>query len=251
MPQTSKKSIAGASSEKTEQLNGTVIAVDGNHLAVRMADGGIRTFNVPESRRFLIDGRELTVGQLKPGTKLTATVTTTTTPITDRTTTVGTGKVWFVSGNTVIITLPNNENRQYKVGENYRFNIGGEKASVHELRKGMTISAEKIVEEPRVEIASNIAVTGEAPPAPSPRVATAPPPVKPSALGTVATPVPAPVEPSAPVAAAPAPQPVHPVEHAEAAPAELPKTASPVPLIGLLGLGSLGASFLVRKLRQV
>ena len=163
MPQTSKKSIAGAPAVKTEQLQGTVLAVDGNHLAVKMADGQIRTFNVPESRRFLVDGKELKVGQLKPGTQLTATVTSTRTPVTDRTTTIGSGKVWFVAGNTVIVTLPNNENRQYTVDENYRFNVEGQKASVHDLRKGMTISAAKIVEEPRVEIASNTVVTGEAP----------------------------------------------------------------------------------------
>ena len=118
---------------------------------------------MPESRRFLVGGKELKVGQLKPGTQLTATVTSTRTPVTDRTTTIGSGKVWFVAGNTVIVTLPNNENRQYTVDENYRFNVEGQKASVHDLRKGMTISAAKIVEEPRVEIASNTVVTGEAP----------------------------------------------------------------------------------------
>ena len=100
---------------------------------------------------------------MKPGTKLKATVTTTTTPVTDRTTTVGTGKVWFVSGNTVILTLPNNENRMYKVAESYRFIIDGQKASVHDLRKGMTVSAEKIVEAPRTEIAQDTIVTGHAP----------------------------------------------------------------------------------------
>src|SRR5579863_6268434 len=154
MPQTTKESVAGTPTVKTEQLHGSVIQVEGNHLAVRMSTGQVRTFDVPESRRFVIDGRELTVGELRPGTKLKATVTTTTTPITDRTRTIGTGKVWFVSGNTVIITLPNNENRQYTVNENYRFNVEGRKASVHELRKGMIISAEKIVEAPRTELSS-------------------------------------------------------------------------------------------------
>ena len=37
MPRTTKQSIAGASTVKTEHLRGTVIAVEGNHLAVRMA----------------------------------------------------------------------------------------------------------------------------------------------------------------------------------------------------------------------
>jgi len=163
MPRTTKESVAGAPGVKTEELKGTVVQVEGNHLAVRMSTGEVRNFDVPESRRFMIDSKELTVGELKPGTKLKATVTTTTTPITERTTTIGTGKVWFVSGNTVIVTLPNNENRTYTVDDSYRFIVDGKKASVHDLRKGMVISAEKIVEEPRTEMATNTVVTGQAP----------------------------------------------------------------------------------------
>ena len=143
MPQTTKQEIAGASTVKTEQLNGTVVVVDGNKLVVRMSSGDIRYFEPPESRRFMVDGQELTLQQLRPGTKLHATLTTTITPVTERTTTIGSGKVWFVSGNSLIVTLPNNENRQFKVDDSYRFNVGGQPASVHELRKGMIINAQR------------------------------------------------------------------------------------------------------------
>ena len=158
MPQTKKEAIKRTATVTTQEASGTVVFVEGNTLAVRMSSGELRTFQPLESRRFVIDGAELTVRDLKPGTKLKATVTTTTTPVTDRTTTVGMGKVWFVSGNTVILTLPNNENRMYKVAESYRFIIDGQKASVHDLRKGMTVSAEKIIEAPRTEIAQDTAL---------------------------------------------------------------------------------------------
>lgn len=170
MPKTTRESIPSEATVKTETLQGTVVAVGGNHLAVRMANGDLRTFDPPASRRFVVDGKELTVSELKPGTSLTATVITTTTPVTDRTTTIGDGRVFFVSGNSVIVTLPNNENRMYKVNDGYRFNVDGRQASVHDLRKGMRISAQKIVEEPRTEIASNTTVTGQAPPEPKPVV---------------------------------------------------------------------------------
>ena len=164
LPQTTRESIKGKTSVTTEQLKGTVEYVEGNHLVVRTADGNIREFNVPESRKFTIDGRDVTVHDLKRGTQLSAIVTTTTTSVTDRTTTVGTGTVWWVAGKTVIITLPNGENRTYTVEDSFKFNVEGNKtANVSDLKKGMKISAEKIVEEPRTEIVSNTVVTGQAP----------------------------------------------------------------------------------------
>jgi len=245
-PQTTKEVIKGNASIKTEQLQGTVEYVEGNTLLVRMTDGAIREFNVPESRKFIIDGRELTVHDLKPGTKLSATVTTTTTPITDRTTTVGTGTVYWVAGKTVILTLPNGENRQYTVKDDYKFNIEGNKdATVFDLRKGMRVSAQKIVEEPRTEIASNTVVTGQAPPPPAPKtvVAQAPPPAPaPKREVAQARPEPAP----APVAA-PAPAPVQ-VAQAREAPARLPETGSNLPLTGFLGLLFIAAGLGLRRM---
>ena len=239
MPRTTTERLKGTATVKTEQLRGTVVFVEGNRLVVKMSTGDLRTFDVPESRRFVIDGKELRVNEIQPGTKLAATVTTTTTPVTERTTTIGTGKVWWVSGNNVIVTLPNNENRMYKVNESYRFTVEGKKASVHDLRRGMMIAAEKIVEEPSMEIASGVAVTGTAPPRPAPartEVARALPP-RPTPT-PAATPAPAP-EP------APAPAP------AAAAPAELPKTGSPVPLFGLSGVFLMGAALVLRGARRI
>jgi hypothetical protein len=237
MPRTTKQDIAGAAEVKTEQLSGTVLTVDGNKLVVRMSSGDIRYFEPAPSRRFLIDGKELTVSQLKPGTKLTATVTTTITPVTQRTTTVGSGKVWFVSGNNVILTLPNGENRQYKVDNSYKFNVGGKQATVFDLKKGMTVNAEKIVEEHKTVLASNVAVTGHAPPEPQP-----------TEVAQTRTPTPAPRAEPAPApapAATPAPAQVSPM----AKPTRLPDTGSSLPLSGVIGLMLIGASFGVRSLR--
>jgi len=242
MPQTTKQEIAGTATVKTEQLNGTVVVVDGNKLVVRMSSGDIRYFEPPESRKFIVDGQELTLQQLRPGTKLQATVTTTVTPVTERTTTIGSGKVWFVSGNSLIVTLPNNENRQFKVDDSYRFNVGGQPASVHELRKGMTINAQKIVETPKSVIASNVAVTGHAPPAPQPREVAqtrTPTPRAASEPVAAAAPAPAPTPEPAPVAVAKAEKPT-----------KLPATGSSLPLFGVLGLLSLGASFGLRAFRR-
>ena len=56
-----------------------VISVDGDQLVVR-DDKGTSTITVPDGFRFTVDGKALAVGDLKPGMKGTAVVTTTTAP---------------------------------------------------------------------------------------------------------------------------------------------------------------------------
>ena len=73
------------------------------------------------------------------------------------------GTVWYVSGNYVVVTLENGENREYTVPASYKFVVNGKPASVSELRKGMKVSGTKIVAEPRTEIATQTVITGKAP----------------------------------------------------------------------------------------
>jgi len=196
-PETMTEVKTGNPTVTTYELNGEVEYVEGNSLVVKMSDGELKTFNVPESRRFIVDGRELTVHELVPGTKLKATVTTTATPITVRTITVESGTVWHVMGNVVILTLPNGVNKQFLVKDDTRFTVNGNPATVRDLAKGMIVFAEKIVEEPTTEITIDTTVVGQAP-APAavaaeaaPAVAQAPPAEPPPAP---AAPTPAPPE---------------------------------------------------------
>jgi hypothetical protein len=155
---------AGAAQVVTEQITGEVVLIDGNWLLARLQPTGqYRAFNIPPKREFRIDGATRYIGDLKPGTTLIATATTTTQPITVRTTTVTNGTVWYVSGNTVIVTFENGDHRTYTVPESYKFTVEGKQASVSELRKGMKVSATKIVEEPRTEISTTTVITGKAP----------------------------------------------------------------------------------------
>ena len=154
----------GASTVSTEQVNGEVVQVDGNNLLVKLTSGELKTFKVPEDRKFVVDGKDLSVHDLKPGTTLSATVKTTTTSITVRTRSAISGKVWFAGPpNMVILTLPNGENKQYEVKDDVKFVVEGKPATVFDLRKDMVVNVEKIVEAPDVEITTATAVTGHAP----------------------------------------------------------------------------------------
>ena len=156
----------GTAKVTTSQMTGEVVLVDGNNLLVRMQPGGqYRIFNVQPTRQFMIDGQPKSIRELTPGTILTAAITTTEQPVTDRTTTVTNGTVWFVdkSSNHLIVTLENGENRSYDVPNGFKFTVEGKPTTIEDLRQGMKLSATKIVSAPRTDMSTETVVTGKAP----------------------------------------------------------------------------------------
>jgi hypothetical protein len=125
--------------------------------------GENRVFNIAPGKKFLIDGQEKTLDQLKPGTVLTADVTTTETPLADRTTTVTKGKVLYSNPNSLILELPNGETKQYAITPGFRVDVGGEKMTATQLRRGMEVTGTKVVEQPINSISETAVVTGTAP----------------------------------------------------------------------------------------
>jgi RNase P/RNase MRP subunit p29 len=223
--QTQTTTAHGAASREVTVERGEVVLVDGNDLIVKAEDGQLRHFaNVPESARVDVDGRQLGIHDLKPGMKLQRTIMTTTTPRTITTVQTVTGKVWHVTPpSTVILTLEDGTNQQFKIPKGQKFTVDGQQTDAFGLKKGMKISATKVVEVPETVIDQQRKVTGSMPP---------PPPAPPAEAPIL-------------VAEATAPE-----VAAEPAPENLPKTGSLLPLIGLLGLLSSGASFGIRVLRQ-
>jgi LPXTG-motif cell wall-anchored protein len=228
----STTTMKGASTYETAVKSGTVVYVSGNELLVRLPDGAVEHFVVPQGATFTVDGKQMSIHDLKPGTHLTQTITTKTTPKTIVTTRTIDGKVWHVSPPSyVILTLPDGTNKQYNVPKGQIFTINGQQDTVFQLKKGMTVSATVVTEEPVTEVSHNKSVTG----------------VLPKALPKADVPdtvavllVESPQQPAQPTQTA----------SVEAAPKALPKTGSEWPLVGLLGLGSLGAGMLTRRLRM-
>ena len=79
-----------------------VIAVDGNLLIVNLPEG-TREINVPAGFMFTVNGQQLSVQQLKPGMKGTATITTKTTVTPVTVTEVKSGTVMQSSGSSIIV----------------------------------------------------------------------------------------------------------------------------------------------------
>lgn len=232
--QTTTGTTAGQATKVVKVERGEVVLVNGNDLVVKMEDGSIRHIpNVPESARITVDGQQLGIHDLKPGMKLQRTITTTTKPQTVTTVQTVTGTVWHVTPPlSVILTLENGENQSFKIPKGQKFNVDGQMVDAFGLKKGMKISATKIVEVPEIVVSEQRKVTGTMPPPPPA------PPADTPILVAVGEPT------HAPATQAPA----------ESTPAKLPQTASELPLIGVLGLLFLSVSvglLLVRRIAGI
>jgi len=234
----------GQSSTTSQVERAEVVYVSGNELVVKMESGEVRHLTVPDSARATVDGKEVTIRDLKPGMKLQRTITTTQTPKSVTTVRTVTGKVFSVSAPLhVILSFPDGSpNKQYQVPKDQVFMIDGQKKTVFDLRPGMTVTATAVTESQEVSISEARTTTGTAPPPPKP---VTPPP---QAVLLIEVPVPVPV----PVAAArpaPAPAPA-PARAPEPAPVTLPKTASPVPLLAMVGFFFCVTSLALRATRR-
>jgi len=218
----------GEPSFETSVRNAEIVYVEGNDLVLRLQDGRVEHMVVPSSEKFNIDGREVTVSGLKPGTKLTQMITTTTTPKYVKTVRTLKGKVWHVNApGHVIITLPDGTNQRYSVPSHAKFTINGKPKSVFELRKGMVLEATIVTDEPQTVVERAKANIGQTPAPPTPPV-----------VGVLL------IQRAEPVTQ----------EVASNVTAELvdslPETASNLPLFGLLGLLGIGSSLGLGAIRK-
>ena len=194
--QTETSTASGAATHEQTITAAQVVYVNGNDVVVKMADGSLRHFNnVPDSFHVNVNGQQLGIHDLKRGMTITHTVVKTTTPQVITTTQSVTGKVWYVNPpQSVILTLADGTNQEFKVPSGQRFNVDGKMVDVWALKKGMTVSATKVVEVPQTAVSQNSTFTGTA----------APPPPAPDQPILVAVETPA-VRPAPAAPAAPAP----------------------------------------------
>jgi sortase A len=201
----------GQPSFDAQVKNAEIVYVEGNDLVLKLENGRAEHLVVPDNDRFTIDGKQVSVHELVPGTKLTQTITTTTTPRYVNSVRTIEGKVWHVNApKSVILTLPENQNQVFNVPNHAKFIIDGQEKTVFDLRKGMKIKATIVTDQEHTVVESNKVAYGRAPQIATPRMT--------GVLLFLA-----PTEP--PVTLASAEQPAE----------TLPETGTALPLIGLGG----------------
>jgi hypothetical protein len=223
----------GQPTVETKTQRGEVVHVSGNDLLVKTEDGELKLFsNVPDSVKVDVDGQQLSIHELKPGMKLQRTITTTTTPQTVQTVQTVNGTVWSVNApRSVILTLEDGTNQQFRIPEGQKFSVNGEEVDAFHLKKGMRISATRVVTVPESVVAEHRAVTGEMPDV--------------AAIQTMPTAMLIVVPPASSSRNAASEN----AQVAEATPHQMPQTASELPAIGVLGFLALLAGLVPFALR--
>jgi LPXTG-motif cell wall-anchored protein len=240
----------GLAQQSATVERGEVLGVSGNDIVVKMDTGEVRHYTAPPGATANVDGKQITVADLRPGMKLQRTTITTTTERPVRSVRTTQGTVWQVNAPYVIFTGTDGKNKQVKVPDGTKFTIGGEQKTVFDLKKGMKFTATIVTESAETVATSTRSTTGTAPPPPKPVVASVPAKLEgPMLIEEAPAPKPAQVAKSTP------PPPVQvakstPATTPEPAPAKLPKTGSPLPMMSLLGLALSLTGFGIRLARK-
>lgn len=231
----------------TETKKFEVIAVNGNELVVRLPEG-TRELTVADDFRFTVDGKQLSVRELKPGMAGTATITTRTTVTPVTVTEIKNGTVAQVAGSSIIVRTDEGF-RAFSQGEIDKRGIkiyrSGKPAQLSDFRAGDRLSATIVTSlPPRVVTEKEVQATTAAPAAAATRAGAGAPAGAAgggAAAGGAAQGTAASRTTSAGAASG------------SGAPAarKLPKTAGPLPLLGVVGLSSLaiGAGLAIRRRR--
>ena len=115
---------------------GTVVYAVGNDLTIKMEDGTVKHFVVPADYKLSVDGKMTSVQDLKPGTKLTQAIVTTTEE--QMVSEIRTVDVKVLEVKPPFLTIASGDKiRHLRVPEGTRFTVNGKEMMLADLKADM------------------------------------------------------------------------------------------------------------------
>jgi hypothetical protein len=216
LAQQSASTATESTALRTSTKSGTVESVAGNKVVLREADG-LHEYNLPDGFKFQLAGRDVGVSDIKPGMAVNANITDTVTTRQVKLTRIDSGTVAQVAPGGIVLKEQNGNLKSYDfkdaAGNDIYFVRDGKEVSLRNVKVGERLSGTFVSTLPPQETSQRSVVAKATEPAPPPSPA--------------------------------------PVAVAAATPQRLPKTASPLPLLGLLALVSAGVALALRGARAL
>jgi len=199
--------------QKSRNISGVVETVAGNKVVLREADG-LHEYNPPAGFKFQLDGRDVGVDEIKPGMSINAVVTDKVITRQVTLTRIESGTVAQVAPGGIVLKDQSGNLKSYNfkdpAGNDIYFARDGKEVPLRNVKVGDRLSGTFVTTLPPQQISQRSAVANATEPSPAPEPAVV----------------------------------------AAATPHKLPKTASPLPLIGLLAALSAGIALTLRAARH-
>ena len=199
--------------QKSRTISGVVETVAGNKVVLREADG-LHEYNPPTGFKFQLDGKDVGVDEIKPGMSINAVVTDKVITRRVTVTRIESGTVAQVAPGGIVLKDQSGELKSYNfkdpAGNDIYFVRDGKEVPLRNVKVGERLSGTFVTTLPEQRISQRSAVAKATEPSPAPEPAVV----------------------------------------AAATPRKLPKTASPLPLVGLLAALSAGIALTLRAARR-
>jgi hypothetical protein len=152
----------GAWAQTTHQVDvnrGTVVYAAGNDLTVKMEDGAVKHFVVPADYKLSVDGKMISVQDLRPGTKLTQTIVTTTEE--QMVSEIRTVDVKVLEVKPPFLTIASGDKiKHLRVPEGTRFTVNGKEMMLTDLKAEMQVKGTVVTTVPTTSVSQRRRVAG-------------------------------------------------------------------------------------------